>query len=122
VASGENLPLIGNRQWMRGTEGNAARIPEEVAVQLRGRQFANWQDFRESFWRAVHNVPHLRNEFNLQNQGRMAEGLAPRAVVNQQIGPRKSYELDHSEPIGQGGNVYDMNNIIVRTPTNHMDR
>ena len=30
------------------------------------------------------------------------------------------YELDHVEEIQHGGNVCDMDNIVVRTPLNHM--
>lgn len=50
----------------------------------------------------------------------MWSGRASYAAVDQQAGGRGVYELDHMQPVAQGGNVYDLNNIIVRTPLNHI--
>ncbi len=37
-------------------------------------------------------------------------------VKQEKVGRRRVYELDHTQELQFGGNVYDMNNIIVRTP------
>ncbi len=50
----------------------------------------------------------------------MSHGRAPYAAKTQQVGKRIKYELDHLQEIQHGGNVYDMNNIIIRTPLNHL--
>ncbi len=50
----------------------------------------------------------------------MKKGNAPFVRKAQQLGKRQRYELDHNHEIQYGGGVYDMNNIIVRTPLNHV--
>lgn len=49
----------------------------------------------------------------------MRDGFAPFAASNQRVGGRVKFELDHNQPIVDGGNVYDLNNIIIRSPLNH---
>lgn len=49
----------------------------------------------------------------------MKDGKAPYSIVNEQVGGRVKYELDHNIEIQNGGNVYDFN-VIVRTPYNHI--
>lgn len=50
----------------------------------------------------------------------MSQGLAPFVVPNQRLEKNRRYELDHNQPVAKGGNIYDLNNIIVRTPLNHL--
>ena len=50
------------------------------------------------------------------------KGYAPKAPTTQQSGGRVKYELDHNDEIQHGGNVYDMNNIIIRTSLNHIKK
>jgi hypothetical protein len=37
------------------------------------------------------------------------------------VGGRKSYEIHHLEKISKGGGVYDLDNLRVNTPRNHID-
>ncbi len=122
VAShGGSLPTIKDGDsWLRGTESNAGRVPAQIAEQLSGKEFRNFDHFREEFWRAASNDPVLRKQFDTADQFRMQNGYAPRASGNQQVGGRTKYELDHNQELQHGGNVYDMNNIIIRTPLNHI--
>jgi len=50
----------------------------------------------------------------------MTNGQAPFASPSQTVGGRERYELDHNQELQNGGNVYDMNNIVIRTPLNHI--
>ena len=118
--SGE-LPEFANAQnWLKGSHGNAAKVPRHIAEKLAGRQFNNFDEFREAFWIEVGNDPILSKQFSTGNKKLMRSGQAPVAVYTQQVGKRFKYELDHLQEIQNGGNVYDMNNIIIRTPLNHI--
>ncbi len=83
-------------------------------------QFQNFDAFREAFWSAVSQDPALTASFNADNIARMAAGKAPYAIGTQQVGGRMVYELDHVIELQNGGPVYDMNNLFVRTPLNHI--
>ena len=123
ASHGSNLPLIAEGQtWLKGTAGNAGKVPAQIAEKLNGKQFADFNKFREAFWQEVAADPVLSKQFSPSNQSRMASGRAPVALDTQQVGGRKRYELDHAEELQHGGNVYDMNNIIIRTPYNHMKK
>jgi hypothetical protein len=51
----------------------------------------------------------------------MKEGKAPRARFKDTVGGRRSFELHHVEEIQHGGKVYDVDNIRITTPKNHID-
>lgn len=104
--------------WLRG--GAAGKIPAEIAENLNGKSFENFGSFRQTFWSEVGKNEHLSSQFSPVNIQRMKSGRAPFVIQGQQLGKRAVYELDHVEPIGKGGNVYDINNIFVRSPLNHV--
>ncbi|HBN22456.1 MAG TPA: hypothetical protein DD412_04390, partial [Holosporales bacterium] len=106
--------------WIRGSEGNAAKVPWEVANKLAGREFKTFDQFREALWLEVSKNPTLIQGFSAKNRKLMSQGKAPHAIEDQQLGLRKRYELDHMQELQHGGNVYDMHNIIIRTPLNHI--
>ncbi|HEX8617173.1 MAG TPA: RHS repeat-associated core domain-containing protein, partial [Thermoanaerobaculia bacterium] len=120
VVGGEELPIIGG-DWLRGSHGNAGRIPRQVAEKLRGRTFASFDEFRREFWMTVGNDPTLSAQFSKENVAAMKKGLAPVAVKSQQLGEQRSYILHHVTPIQQGGGVYDLNNLVVVTPRYHKE-
>nr|WP_246807202.1 hypothetical protein [Ensifer sp. ENS05] len=62
VAShGGSLPRIADGQaWLRGTAGNAGKVPAQVAEKLAGRNFKSFDDFREAFWTTVSEDAVLR--------------------------------------------------------------
>lgn len=52
----------------------------------------------------------------------MRRGNAPFAPKDQQVGGRKSFELDHNTEIQDNGLVYDFGNIVIRDPKNHISK
>lgn len=66
--------------------------------------------------------PSVAKNFNSANLTLMKQGNAPYAVPSQQRGERKTYELDHNIEIRDGGHVYNLDNIIIRTPLNHINK
>ncbi len=124
VAShGGDLPTIREGDtWLKGSDGNAAKVPSQVAEKLAGRKFNNFDELREAFWEAAADDPVLSKQFDPRSLTLMKNGRAPYARLEQQVGGRAKYELDHNQPISNGGNVYDLNNIIIRTPLNHIKK
>jgi hypothetical protein len=122
VASyGGNLPTIREGDiWLRGSDRNAGKVPSQIAEQLAGKEFRDFDHFREEFWKAAANDPVLSRQFGADSLREMKLGRAPYAARTQQQGGRIKYELDHSQELQNGGNVYDMNNIVIRTPLNHI--
>lgn len=108
-------------QWLRGSHGNAGKVPGQIAEELGGRSFNNFDEFREAFWKAVSNDPELAGQFNKSNRTRMEKGLAPIAPESQHLGGQMSYQLHHKTPINQGGDVYNLDNIEVVTPRFHQE-
>ncbi len=73
--SSESLRTVRAR-WLGPTTLEAA-VPEQVAEQLRGRTFANADEFRNAFWRAVANSD-LAAQFNDRDRYLMGRlGYAP---------------------------------------------
>ncbi|MCG3680101.1 filamentous hemagglutinin N-terminal domain-containing protein [Aliarcobacter butzleri] len=108
--------------WLKGTNSNAAKIPSQIAEKLNGKSFNSFDEFRSAFWKEVANDSALSKQFDRNNITLMKDGKAPYSIVNEQVGGRVKYELDHNIEIQNGGNVYDLNNIIVRTPYNHIKK
>jgi hypothetical protein len=107
--------------WLRGTQGNAGLFPAQVAEQLNGREFRNFNEFRAAFWKAVADTPSLASQFSPSNQAAMRNGNAPIAVETQWFGGSRSYTLHHTTPIAKGGGVYDMSNLTIVTPRIHQE-
>jgi hypothetical protein len=117
IASGGNN-LSNASRMMRGTDGNIGVIPKEIADNLRGRTFNNFDEFRGAFWQEVANSKYA-SEFNSSNISRMMKGNAPIAPKSQHYGKIKSYILHHKQPIHAGGGVYDLDNLVISSPTMH---
>ncbi|NNB41966.1 S-type pyocin domain-containing protein [Pseudomonas chlororaphis] len=108
--------------WLAGADsGLGSPIPTEIADQLRGREFRSFDAFREAFWRAVAKDPALVSQFTQQNIARMRDGYAPKARQRDIVGKRAGFELHHVKWISEGGEVYDIDNLRVNTPKNHID-
>ncbi|WP_336245257.1 hypothetical protein [Enterovibrio paralichthyis] len=88
---------------------------------MRGREFSSFDKFREAFWIEVSKDEQLLNQFSTQNHNRMKVGKAPKVRKKDKAGKRTSYELHHVEEIQHGGKVYDVDNVRVNTPKNHID-
>ncbi len=115
---GEDVPGI----WLAGAgTGIGAPIPTRIADRLRGREFSSFDAFRKAFWTEVVNDPDLAEQFKPQNIALMRSGSAPHARYQDAAGKRKIYELHHVVWVSEGGDVYDIENLRVSTPKNHID-
>lgn len=117
--TGQGEDLDGN--WLIDADsGEGVPVPKDVADALRGREFKSFDSFRVEFWKAA-SMSAIKNQFISQNLGRMRKGRAPRVHKTQRVGGRLSYELHHLVKVSEGGAVYDLDNIRVNTPRNHID-
>lgn len=101
--------------------GNASPIPSQIADRLRGRIFGNFDQFRKAFWLEVSKDLALSNQFKRGNAGNIKVGKAPAPRECEQVGGKVKYEIHHIKPLGQGGEVYDVDNMRVTTPRRHID-
>lgn len=107
--------------WLIGaSSGVGVPIPMDVADALRGREFKSFDTFRAALWKAVSGSA-AADQFVKQSVGRMRTGRAPRVRKADRVGGRLSYELHHLEKVSEGGGVYDVDNLRVNTPRNHID-
>jgi hypothetical protein len=119
TASGEGEDIQG--VWLAGANsGVGVPIPKEIADALRGRDFKSFNAFRAAFWKAVARGG-VADQFVEYSARRMRAGKAPRVRKDHRVGGRISYELHHLEKISEGGGVYDVDNLRVNTPRNHID-
>nr|WP_318294934.1 S-type pyocin domain-containing protein [Pseudomonas cichorii] len=107
--------------WLIGaSSGVGVPIPKDVADALRGRTFKSFDAFRAALWKAV-SESAIAEQFIKQNVSRMRTGRASRVRKADRVGGRMSYELHHLEKISSGGGLYDVDNLRVNTPKNHID-
>ncbi|WNF56069.1 S-type pyocin domain-containing protein [Pseudomonas sp. SG20052] len=109
--------------WLAGANtGLGAPIPTRIADVLRGREFSSFNTFRTAFWTAVKNDPELFSQFNEDAQDRLMSGNAPAVREREAVGTRGVFEIHHVEQIADGGAVYDVDNLRVNTPKNHINQ
>ena len=117
TGSGEEITGI----WLESASRDlGAPIPAQIADRLRGREFANFDRFREAFWLEVAKDTELMGQFSSRNQKTIRAGRAPFTRLNDQAGKRNRFEIHHVEEIGNGGAVYDVENLRVVTPFRHI--
>lgn len=115
---GEDVP----GEWLdHARAGLGAPVPTGVADVLRGRKFSSFDSFRRAFWVAVSREPKLSEQFSEKDLARMRGGSAPRALYADTVGSRLSHDIHHVEQISEGGEVYNVDNLRVNTPRNHID-
>ncbi|WP_341848843.1 T6SS effector antibacterial DNase [Vibrio parahaemolyticus] len=120
VVTGKGEDILGI--WLADAGKDlGAPIPSQIADKLRGSEFSSFDDFRRVFWGEIANDPTLSSQFIPANLKRMMDGKAPRARFKDTVGGRRSFELHHVEEIQHGGSVYDVDNLRVNTPRNHID-
>ncbi|MDH1264387.1 S-type pyocin domain-containing protein [Pseudomonas sp. GD03944] len=95
-------------------------IPTRIADKMRGREFSRFDDFREAFWMEVAADPELSSQFSASNRVIMRDGGAPFVIQTEAVGGRQLHEIHHVERIVDGGAVYDVDNLRVTTPKNHI--
>ncbi|MFJ2480343.1 HNH endonuclease signature motif containing protein [Pseudomonas sp. NPDC087598] len=98
-----------------------APIPTQIADKLRGREFSSFRAFRKAFWKAVGNDQGLFDQFSRLNKIDLRDGLAPSALPSEQVGKREKFEIHHIKPVSEEGAVYDIDNLTVLTPKQHIE-
>lgn len=120
TVSGKGQSVQGN--WLRHPPSRiGAPVPARIADQLRGRKFNNFSRFREAFWRLVAADEVLGKQFISSEISRMKQGYAPVVPEEQRSGARQVFEIHHIEFISNGGAVYDVDNLVIMTPKNHIN-
>jgi len=115
---GEDVP----GEWLEhARSGLGAPIPTSLADALRGRKFSSFDSFRRAFWVAVSRDPKWSEQFASKDLVRMRGGGAPRAREVDMVGMRQSHDIHHVEQISEGGEVYNVDNLRVNPPKNHID-
>ena len=119
VATGMGQPVTGI--WLgAAAQDEGAAVPSQIADQLRGREFKNFREFRETFWKAIGNDSELAKQFSSVNVARMAQkGYAPYAIPSEQVGGKVKYELHHVVYLRNDGELYGIDNLRVVTPKQH---
>ncbi|SHG17529.1 hypothetical protein SAMN02745781_04150 [Vibrio gazogenes DSM 21264] len=95
-------------------------VPSQIADQLRGREFSSFDGFRKAFWKAVSEDTNLMSQFSRANQRIIKRGGSPFVIPEETVGGRDRFEIHHVEEIQHGGAVYDVDNMRVNTPKNHI--
>ena len=116
---GSTLLDIKTGQWLH--DSGSSMVPGQVARRMNGAEFKNFDQFRSRFWKEVAGDPTLSKSFRPSNLERMRGGKAPFARTVDQRGQRAAYELDHYKEIRDGGGVYDLNKIRIKTPVSHIN-
>lgn len=63
----------------------------------------------------------VAGQFSEDSLERMRNGKAPRARLIDAAGKRISHEIHHVELISEGGEVYNVDNLRIYTPKNHVE-
>ncbi|WP_432219550.1 S-type pyocin domain-containing protein [Pseudomonas kribbensis] len=120
VVSGNGRAIAG--RWLGGASmPEGAPIPAQIADKLRGLEFSSFRSFRRAFWKAVASDERLSIEFKRLNRVDMRDGLSPSADPAEQVGRRAKMEIHHVMPVNEGGAVYDVDNLRLMTPRQHIN-
>ncbi|MEC0406291.1 T7SS effector LXG polymorphic toxin [Bacillus velezensis] len=122
VATGKAIPSRGLQlqERLMYNNGKLGVIPQEVRKQLLWKEFKSFDEFRKEFWKSIANTEYA-NEFNKNNIARMKNGNSPIAPKKEHYGKHKSYILHHKQPIDKGGDVYNLDNLIITSPKMHQE-
>jgi hypothetical protein len=120
VATGMGQPVTGI--WLgTAAQGEGAPVPSQIADQLRGREFKNFKAFREAFWVEVTKDPVLSQQFIAPNRARMSIGKAAKTRKTDAVGKRSIFEIHHVHEVAKGGDIYNVENMLILTPKRHLD-
>ena len=98
-----------------------AQIPGQIARKMRGMEFKNFAEFRQTFWKLVAADPVLSNGWSPGNLRQMRDGKPPGVISSQRVGGGSNavYQLNHKQALKNEGGVYDLDNIEVVSPKLH---
>lgn len=113
--------VVGANWLGSAAENSGAPIPDQIADRLRGQDFRDFKDFREKFWELVPSDSELAKQFSKSNLKLMRKGSAPFPIPAEHVGGRDKFEIHHINAISDGGAVYDMENMRITTPKNHIE-
>jgi len=120
VASGYGEAVTEN--WLRDTAGGqGAPIPSSIANQLKGRTFSSFDGLRQAIWLAVSKDQGLSIRLVPFQLAELLKRQAPYAPESGWIGKRVKYEIHHKHWISDGGDVYDLDNLTIMTPRDHIE-
>ena len=119
VVSGEGQEV--SASWLGAlSEAEGAPVPKQIADQLRGRTFSSFSGFRQTLWKLVAADELLAKQFSPLNLAFMRKGYAPNVPDDQRAGKRDVWEIHHMDHIANGGAVYNVENLRIVTPKNHI--
>ncbi len=119
VASGHGEAVTAT--WLRGpTASQTAPIPSSVAEKLSGRPFASFAKLREAIWLEVSKDPELSRHLGELSRMEVSDKRAPLVRAADRVGKRVKYEIHHKQWISEGGAVYDLDNLVIMTPKDHI--
>ncbi|MFJ4590604.1 S-type pyocin domain-containing protein [Pseudomonas moraviensis] len=119
VASGYGASVQGG--WLEAaTQGEGAASPSKIADQLRGKNFKDFRAFRETFWKAVSADAELAMSFDPGSLSAMSKGRSPYVKAGDRVGKRVKFELHHVSSLSDGGQLYDIDNLRLLTPKQHL--
>ncbi|POP75848.1 HNH endonuclease [Pseudomonas syringae] len=119
VASGYGEAVTAT--WLRGpTASQPAPIPSSVAEKLRGRPFTSFDKLREAIWLEVPKDPELSRHLGELSRMEVSDKRAPLVRAADRVGKRVKYEIHHKQWISEGGAVYDLDNLVIMTPKDHI--
>jgi len=113
--------IVGENWLESASKVGGAPIPSHIADQLRGKNFRNFDKFREKFWSAVAADSALSRRFGKADLKLLRGGAAPSVDSVDFAGKRDKFEIHHIKPIKEGGAVYDIDNLSIMTPKAHID-
>ncbi|MBU5220697.1 WXG100 family type VII secretion target [Bacillus albus] len=121
VTSSYNLKRsLGTQKKLMYNDGAIGIIPQEVREKLVGREFKSFDDFREEFWKTLSDSSYAK-EFSSMNIKLMKQGKAPYSPRAEHYGNHNKYILHHKQPIDKGGDVYNLDNLIIVSPKMHQN-
>ncbi|OCH17618.1 S-type pyocin domain-containing protein [Aliivibrio logei] len=119
VVTGKGEDITGIWLANAGKDLGAA-VPSQVADKLRGREFSNFDAFRKAFWTEIQKDKILTEQFSGSNISTMMKGRAPFPRKRDRVGGRVKYEIHHVKEIQHDGSVFDVDNMKITTPKNHI--
>ncbi|GKQ32903.1 S-type pyocin domain-containing protein [Pseudomonas syringae pv. theae] len=117
VASGYGEPVTAT--WLRGPTASQP-IPSSIAEKLRGRPFTSFDKLREAIWLEVSKDPELSRHLGELSRMEVSDKRAPIVRAADRVGKRVKYEIHHKHWIREGGAVYDLDNLVIMTPKDHI--
>jgi len=99
--------------------GQGSPIPSEVADALRDKRYSEFRSLKRAIWTKMSKIPEVTEKMNQKNIELIQDGKSPIVSKAERKGRRVRYEIHHKIPIANGGNVYDIDNLVFTTPAKH---